>query len=144
MANSFQVDDYLRTDAALYYRRGRLKTAINIRNLFDIYYISSVEGHRSFLGIGEPFTIVGSISWEFQLAGFVALCLFSRLDPFFSQRARVGVARRRHRSNLLPAKSFVFYSTAMLFELRKAFDKAKFNPCWVTYCGGQTSWGKDE
>ncbi|MEH2466209.1 TonB-dependent siderophore receptor [Nostoc sp.] len=65
LANSFQVDDYLRTDAALYYRRGRLKTAINIRNLFDIYYVSTVEGDRSFVGIGEPFTIVGSVSWEF-------------------------------------------------------------------------------
>ncbi|MEH2447198.1 MAG: TonB-dependent siderophore receptor [Nostoc sp.] len=65
LANSFQVDDYLRTDAALYYRRARLKAAINIRNLFDIYYVSTVEGDRSFIGIGEPLSIVGSISWEF-------------------------------------------------------------------------------
>ncbi|MDF5712131.1 MAG: TonB-dependent siderophore receptor [Nostoc sp. S4] len=65
LANSFQVNDYLRTDTALYYRRDRLKAAINIRNLFDIYYVSSVEGGNTFLGIGEPFTIVGSVSWEF-------------------------------------------------------------------------------
>ncbi|MEH2068696.1 MAG: TonB-dependent siderophore receptor [Nostoc sp.] len=65
LANSFQVNDYLRTDAALYYRRDRLKAAINIRNLFDIYYPSTVEGDRSFIGIGEPLSIVGSISWEF-------------------------------------------------------------------------------
>ncbi|MGF1591193.1 MAG: TonB-dependent siderophore receptor [Pleurocapsa sp.] len=62
--NSFVIEDYLRTDAALYYRRGRLNTAINIRNLFDTDYVSSAFG-RNFLNRGEPFTITGSIGWEF-------------------------------------------------------------------------------
>ncbi|MBF2050108.1 MAG: TonB-dependent siderophore receptor [Elainella sp. C42_A2020_010] len=64
LANSFQLDDYLRADAALYYRRGRFRGAINIRNLFDVdaaaYTFSKTLAQRT-----EPFTIVGSISWEF-------------------------------------------------------------------------------
>lgn len=36
--NSFEVPDYLRTDAALFYRRDRLRVALNIRNLFDEDY----------------------------------------------------------------------------------------------------------
>jgi iron complex outermembrane recepter protein len=66
LANSFQAGDYLRTDAALYYRRNGFNAAVNIRNLFDIDYISSVGfGSKSQLLRGEPFTIVGSVSWEF-------------------------------------------------------------------------------
>jgi iron complex outermembrane receptor protein len=34
--NSFELNDHLRADAALFYRRGRFRGAINIRNLFDI------------------------------------------------------------------------------------------------------------
>ena len=62
--NSFQVDGYLRTDAALYYRSDRLNAAINIRNLFDVDYIS-VPFRQSAVQRGEPFTVVGSVSWEF-------------------------------------------------------------------------------
>ncbi|MEM7794615.1 MAG: TonB-dependent siderophore receptor [Cyanobacteria bacterium P01_C01_bin.118] len=66
LANSFQVGDYLRTDAALYYRRNQLNAAINIRNLFDIDYVGSVNnGNGLFTERGDPFTIVGSVSWEF-------------------------------------------------------------------------------
>ncbi|MEM7591894.1 MAG: TonB-dependent siderophore receptor [Cyanobacteria bacterium P01_A01_bin.83] len=63
--NSFQLDDYLRTDAALYYRRGRLNAAINFRNLFDADYFRASDGGELFLFRGEPFTVVGSVSWEF-------------------------------------------------------------------------------
>ena len=63
--NSFELPDYLRTDAAVYYRRGPFNAAINIRNLFDTDYIRSSEGSRTFLKSGAPFTIIGSISWEF-------------------------------------------------------------------------------
>ncbi|GJD16847.1 ferrichrome-iron receptor [Rivularia sp. IAM M-261] len=62
--NSFQVKDYLRSDAALYYRRDRFQAALNVRNLFDIdYAISSYS--RTYIRRGEPFTIIGSIRWEF-------------------------------------------------------------------------------
>jgi iron complex outermembrane recepter protein len=65
LANSFQVDGYLRTDAALYYRRDRLNVAINVRNLFNIDYVSSVNFGSLFTNRGTPLTITGSISWEF-------------------------------------------------------------------------------
>jgi iron complex outermembrane recepter protein len=62
--NSFEMGDYFRTDAALYYRRGRFNAAINMRNIFDIdaaaFAYSPTNVERT-----EPFTIVGSISWEF-------------------------------------------------------------------------------
>ncbi|WP_348982710.1 TonB-dependent siderophore receptor [Brasilonema octagenarum] len=64
LANSFQIKDYLRTDAALYYRRDRFQAALNVRNLFDIDYASSAYG-RNYINRGEPFIITGSISWEF-------------------------------------------------------------------------------
>jgi iron complex outermembrane receptor protein len=63
--NSFVLPNYLRTDAAVYYRRGQLNTAINIRNLFNTDYIRTSDGGNTFLRRGAPFTIVGSISWEF-------------------------------------------------------------------------------
>ncbi|MEO1341101.1 MAG: TonB-dependent receptor, partial [Cyanobacteria bacterium J06635_13] len=63
--NTFTVPDYLRTDAAIYYRRDQFNAAINIRNLFDIDYFRSSDGGRIFLQRGEPFTITGSIGWEF-------------------------------------------------------------------------------
>jgi iron complex outermembrane receptor protein len=62
--NSFDLDDYLRTDAALYYRRGRFNAAINVRNLFDIDEVAFASS-RAYVQRTEPFTIVGSISWEF-------------------------------------------------------------------------------
>ncbi|PSM47720.1 TonB-dependent siderophore receptor [Chroococcidiopsis sp. CCALA 051] len=57
--NFFTLGDYFRTDAALYYRRGQLNAAVNIRNLFDVDYFDSFSNRQ------EPFTIVGSVSWEF-------------------------------------------------------------------------------
>ncbi|MHC5721738.1 MAG: TonB-dependent receptor domain-containing protein, partial [Nostoc sp.] len=33
--NSFELPDYLRTDAAIYYRKNGFNAGINIRNLFD-------------------------------------------------------------------------------------------------------------
>ncbi|MBD2303986.1 TonB-dependent siderophore receptor [Chroococcidiopsis sp. FACHB-1243] len=63
--NSFEIGDYFRTDAALYYRKGQFNAAINIRNLFDTDYISASDGGRTFLQRGAPFTITGSVSWEF-------------------------------------------------------------------------------
>jgi iron complex outermembrane receptor protein len=65
LANSFQIGDYLRTDAAIYYRRGRFNAAVNVRNLFDIDYVSSPGFDRLTVNRGVPFAITGSISWEF-------------------------------------------------------------------------------
>ncbi|MEM6612989.1 MAG: TonB-dependent siderophore receptor [Cyanobacteria bacterium P01_C01_bin.72] len=62
--NSFQLEDYFRTDAALFYRRGRLSTAINMRNIFDVD-APAFAFSRTIVQRTEPFTIIGSISWEF-------------------------------------------------------------------------------
>jgi iron complex outermembrane receptor protein len=64
LANSAELQSYLRTDAALYYRRDGFNAAINIRNLFDIDYGSYAFG-GSFIQRGAPFTITGSIGWTF-------------------------------------------------------------------------------
>ena len=64
LENTFSLGDYLRTDAAVYYRRNQFNAAINIRNLFNVNYISSSSG-RTYIDQGEPFTVVGSIRWEF-------------------------------------------------------------------------------
>lgn len=65
LENSFQLDDYLRTDAAIYYRRNQFNAAINVRNLFDIDYVSSGSSGTLFINRGNPLTITGSIGWEF-------------------------------------------------------------------------------
>jgi iron complex outermembrane receptor protein len=65
LENSFQLGDYLRTDAAIYYRRNGFNAAINVRNLFDIDYVSSGSSGTLFVNRGDPFTIIGSVSWEF-------------------------------------------------------------------------------
>jgi iron complex outermembrane recepter protein len=64
LSNSFQLDDYLRTDAALYYRGDGFKAAINVRNIFDTDYARSADG-TTYIRRGAPFSITGSISWEF-------------------------------------------------------------------------------
>jgi iron complex outermembrane receptor protein len=62
--NSFEVPSYLRTDATLFYRRDRFRVALNIKNLFDTNYFVSVIG-RDFALRGEPFTVQGTVSWQF-------------------------------------------------------------------------------
>lgn len=66
LANSFEVDSYFLTNAAVSYERDNWRAALNIRNLFDVDYIESAGVNRT-LGIvpGEPFTIIGSFSIEF-------------------------------------------------------------------------------
>ncbi|MGV0103006.1 TonB-dependent siderophore receptor [Nostoc sp. DSM 114160] len=62
--NSVELPNYLRTDAAIFYRRDRFNAAMNIRNLFDTDYFSSTYGYTLGLERGAPFTIIGSIRWE--------------------------------------------------------------------------------
>jgi len=64
LANSFELDDYFRTDAAIFYRKNDFDAAINIRNLFDIDY-TRFSFNGTGIQRGNPFTIVGSVSWKF-------------------------------------------------------------------------------
>ena len=63
--SSFELPSYVRTDAALFYRRDNWRAALNVKNLFDIDYIESSEGFREYVNPGEPLTVVGSISVRF-------------------------------------------------------------------------------
>lgn len=63
--NSFTLPSYLRTDAALYYRRENWRAALNFKNLFDIRYFESSTFGQARITPGAPFTIIGSVSVEF-------------------------------------------------------------------------------
>ncbi|MGD1852395.1 MAG: TonB-dependent siderophore receptor, partial [Cyanophyceae cyanobacterium] len=65
-ANTFELDDYFLTNAAISYKRDNWQAGLNFRNLFDIDYIESADNERvEELAPGEGFTIVGSFSIEF-------------------------------------------------------------------------------
>ena len=59
------MDEYLRTDAAIYYRQEDVRLGLNFRNLFDINYFESTEAGRGGTTPGEPFTVIGSVSVTF-------------------------------------------------------------------------------
>lgn len=66
LANSFQVDDYVLTNAAIFYRQDNWRLALNIENLFDIDYIETTDNlRRAGIEPGDPLTVIGSISVEF-------------------------------------------------------------------------------
>ena len=65
LANSFEVDDYWLTNAALFYEQEDWRFGLNFNNIFDINYIDSTSS-RSFGNVpGEPFSVVGSVSVTF-------------------------------------------------------------------------------
>ncbi|HHP7231829.1 MAG TPA: TonB-dependent siderophore receptor [Xenococcaceae cyanobacterium] len=63
--NTFTLPSYVRTDAALFYRRDNWQANLNFQNLFDVDYIRSSETFREALRPGDPFTVIGSVSVEF-------------------------------------------------------------------------------
>lgn len=67
LANSFELDSYFLTNAAIFYRRDKWRFALNFRNLFDIDYIADTSSPVRVRGNdpGDPFTIIGSVSIEF-------------------------------------------------------------------------------
>ncbi|MHC5747667.1 MAG: TonB-dependent siderophore receptor [Nostoc sp.] len=61
--NTFQLPSYLRTDAAIFYKRNRFRAALNFQNLFDVdYFETSFNRNRVFYG--DPLTVQGTISFE--------------------------------------------------------------------------------
>ena len=66
LENSFQLDSYFVTSAAVFYEQDNWRAALNFRNLFDTDYIAGGVNNRFRSNEpGEPFTIIGSISVEF-------------------------------------------------------------------------------
>jgi iron complex outermembrane receptor protein len=64
--NSFEVDSYFLTNAAIFYRRDNWRFSLNFKNLLDVDYIKAAENNRSSGNYpGEPFTVIGSVSVEF-------------------------------------------------------------------------------
>jgi iron complex outermembrane receptor protein len=63
LGNNYQLPNYLRTDAAIFYKRDRFRFALNFRNLFNIDYFEGSLGSTVYPG--APFTVQGKISWEF-------------------------------------------------------------------------------
>ncbi|MCL6753279.1 TonB-dependent siderophore receptor [Nostoc sp. CCCryo 231-06] len=64
LENSLELPSYLRTDAAIFYRRERFRAALNFRNLFNVDYFESAFNILR-VNPGEPFTVQGTISWQF-------------------------------------------------------------------------------
>ncbi|BDA71299.1 ferrichrome-iron receptor [Calothrix sp. PCC 7716] len=63
--DGFVLPSYLRTDAAIFYKRDNWKAAINMENLFGVRYFEAFNFGRNTVIPGAPFTVVGSISFEF-------------------------------------------------------------------------------
>jgi iron complex outermembrane receptor protein len=64
LANTFEVPSSFRTDAAIFYERDRFRAAVNFRNLFDVEIYRAI-GSSTLVGVGDPFTVQGTISWQF-------------------------------------------------------------------------------
>ena len=65
-ANSFVLEDYFLTNAAISYQRDNWEIGVNIRNLFDEDYIESSENRRTTeVNPGEGFTLIGSLTINF-------------------------------------------------------------------------------
>ncbi|MGD1937825.1 MAG: TonB-dependent siderophore receptor [Cyanophyceae cyanobacterium] len=64
--NSFELDSYFLTNAAIAYKRDNWRAAVNFRNLFDVDYIEGgISGNRFTIFPGAGFTVVGSFSITF-------------------------------------------------------------------------------
>ncbi|MEH1836741.1 MAG: hypothetical protein V7L29_33030 [Nostoc sp.] len=55
---------YFRTDASIFYKREGLRVGLNFKNLFNIDYFESAQTQNRVF-YGDPFTVQGTISWEF-------------------------------------------------------------------------------
>ncbi|QYO68303.1 TonB-dependent siderophore receptor [Leptolyngbya sp. 7M] len=62
--NLFRLPSFLRTDAAIFYRRDQLQVSLNVQNLFDVEYYPAGRDYVRVIP-GQPFTVIGKISWEF-------------------------------------------------------------------------------
>ncbi|BAT56849.1 ferrichrome iron receptor (plasmid) [Nostoc sp. NIES-3756] len=61
--NSFSLSSYVRTDAALFYRRNNFRAALNIQNLLDTEYFETAESDLR-VYYGAPRTVRFTLGWE--------------------------------------------------------------------------------
>jgi iron complex outermembrane receptor protein len=69
LQNTFELDGFLRLDAALYYERqirkiARVKASINFKNITDADYILNSDSRVNIIP-GEPFTVLATLRVEF-------------------------------------------------------------------------------
>lgn len=64
LANTFELPSYFTTDAAIFYKRRQFRAQVNFRNLFNVDYFESAL-NRARVFPGAPFTVQGTISWQF-------------------------------------------------------------------------------
>ena len=64
LANTFEVPSYVRTDASIFYKQNNLRVGLNFKNLFNVDYVEAARSNVRVL-YGAPFTVQGTISWEF-------------------------------------------------------------------------------
>jgi iron complex outermembrane receptor protein len=62
LPNQIQIPSYLRTDASIFYKQNNWRAAVNIKNMFDTKYY---ESQGFFVVPATPFTVLGTISFEF-------------------------------------------------------------------------------
>ena len=65
LENSYKVDSYFLTNAAVFYRRDNWRVRLNVDNLFDVNYIETPGDRVRFNEEGDPFTLRASISYTF-------------------------------------------------------------------------------
>ncbi|MHC0062064.1 TonB-dependent siderophore receptor [Nostoc sp. UIC 10890] len=64
LQNTYDISSYLRTDAAIFYNRDRLRIGLNFKNLFDLEYFENGSSSTR-VNYGQPFTVQGTVSWTF-------------------------------------------------------------------------------
>ncbi|MGD1918164.1 MAG: TonB-dependent siderophore receptor [Pleurocapsa sp.] len=64
LENTFTLPDYLRTDAALFYKKDNYTAQVNFQNLFDVRYFESAR-NQARINPAAPFTVLGTLSVEF-------------------------------------------------------------------------------
>jgi iron complex outermembrane recepter protein len=66
LANTFRLGSYFLTDAAIFYRRDNWRFAVNFKNIFnEKYYPGTPFSRVSGIAVGDPFTVIGSVSVQF-------------------------------------------------------------------------------
>jgi iron complex outermembrane receptor protein len=63
LGNNFSVPSYVRTDAALFYRRNNFRAALNVQNLFDNEYFETAESDLRVYA-GTPRTLRFTLGWQ--------------------------------------------------------------------------------
>jgi iron complex outermembrane receptor protein len=64
LVNSFELPSYLRTDAAIFYRRDKWRAGVNFQNLFGIEYFEGARDRNRVIP-GTPFAVTATLGVEF-------------------------------------------------------------------------------